>query len=143
MLGCVGRPSTPSGLTKHIIQKAVSTLRTSRAVPHPSTNRALRRLTSEVGRDPVHSTRYGRRRYGYATINTRCYSVTQESIAHSCKRTSWGGVLFQASDEPLWSGFDSSQQNVLQAAAASPETVSSAQSHESPVKDIAQIKEVE
>ena len=43
-------------------QKADSTLRTSRAVPHPSTNRALRRLTSEVGRDPVHSTRYGRRR---------------------------------------------------------------------------------
>ena len=30
--------------------------------PHPSTNRALRRLTSEVGRDPVHSTRYGRQR---------------------------------------------------------------------------------
>ena len=42
--------------------KADSTLRCSRAVPHPSTNRALRRLTSEVGRDPVHSTRYGRRR---------------------------------------------------------------------------------
>ena len=42
--------------------KADSTLRTSRAVPHPSTNRALRRLTSEVGRDPVHSTRYGRQR---------------------------------------------------------------------------------
>ena len=40
--------------------KAGSTLRSSRAVPHPSTNRALRRLTSEVGRDPVHSTRYGR-----------------------------------------------------------------------------------
>ncbi len=39
-----------------------STLRPSRAVPHPSTNRALRRLTSEVGRDPVHSTRYGRQR---------------------------------------------------------------------------------
>ena len=38
-------------------QKADSTLRCSRAVPHPSTNRALRRLTSEVGRDPVHSTR--------------------------------------------------------------------------------------
>ena len=32
-----------------------STLRPSRAVPHPSTNRALRRLTSEFGRDPVHS----------------------------------------------------------------------------------------
>ena len=40
--------------------KASSTLRSSRAVPHPSTNRALRRLTSEFGRDPVHSTRYGR-----------------------------------------------------------------------------------
>ena len=44
------------------LQKAGSTLRSSRAVPHPSTNRALRRLTSEVGRDPVHSTRYGRQR---------------------------------------------------------------------------------
>ena len=43
--------------------KAGSTLRSSRAVPHPSTNRALRRLTSEVGRDPVHSTRYGRQRH--------------------------------------------------------------------------------
>ena len=41
-------------------EKAGSTLRSSQAVPHPSTNRALRRLTSEVGRDPVHSTRYGR-----------------------------------------------------------------------------------
>ena len=41
-------------------EKASSTLRSSRAVPHPSTNRALRRLTSEFGRDPVHSTRYGR-----------------------------------------------------------------------------------
>ena len=42
--------------------KADSTLRSSRAVPHPSTNRALRRLTSEVRRDPVYSTRYGRQR---------------------------------------------------------------------------------
>ena len=40
--------------------KADCTLRSSQAVPHPSTNRALRRLTSEVRRDPVHSTRYGR-----------------------------------------------------------------------------------
>ena len=30
--------------------------------PHPSTDRALCCLTSEVERDPVHSTRYGRRR---------------------------------------------------------------------------------
>ena len=44
------------------MKKADSTLRSSRAVPHPSTDRALRRLTSEVGRDPVHSTRYGRQR---------------------------------------------------------------------------------
>ena len=44
------------------LKKAGSTLRSSRAVPHPSTNRALRRLTSEVGRDPVYSTRYGRQR---------------------------------------------------------------------------------
>ena len=46
-----------------VVGKAGSTLRSSRAVPHPSTNRALRRLTSEVGRDPVHSTRYGRQRW--------------------------------------------------------------------------------
>ena len=42
--------------------KADCTLRSSQAVPHPSTNRALRRLTSEVGRDLVYSTRYGRQR---------------------------------------------------------------------------------
>ena len=49
-------------LRSGIPKKADSTLRCSQAVPHPSTNRALRRLTSEVGRDPVYSTRYGRRR---------------------------------------------------------------------------------
>ena len=42
--------------------KADSTLRSSQAVPHPSTNRALSRLTSEVERDPVYWTRYGRQR---------------------------------------------------------------------------------
>ena len=46
------------GLSK----KADSTLRYSQAVPDPSTNRALSRLPSEVRRDPVHSTRYGRQR---------------------------------------------------------------------------------
>ena len=45
----------------HKMEKADSTLRSSQAVPHPSTDRALRCLTSEVERDPVHSTRYGRR----------------------------------------------------------------------------------
>ena len=54
------RPILPS--IGSLEEKADSTLRSSRAVPHPSTNRALRRLTSEVGRDPVHSTRYGRQR---------------------------------------------------------------------------------
>ena len=40
--------------------KAGRTLRCSQAVPHPSTNRALCRLPSEVRRDSVRSTRYGR-----------------------------------------------------------------------------------
>ena len=57
--------------------KAGSTLRSSRAVPHPSTNQALRRLTSEVGRDPVYSTRYGRQREMYPemrhTFVRRCW----------------------------------------------------------------------
>ena len=51
--------------------KADSTLRSSQAVPHPSTNRALRRLTSEVGRDPVYSTWYGRRRQMAAMLLSR------------------------------------------------------------------------
>ena len=42
--------------------KADSTWRCSQAVPHPSTNQALGSLTSEVRRDPVYSTRYGRQR---------------------------------------------------------------------------------
>ena len=50
---------SPGGV-RRASQKADSTLRSSRAVPHPSTNRALRHLTSEVRRDRVHSTRYGR-----------------------------------------------------------------------------------
>ena len=46
--------------------KADSTLGASQAVPHPSTGRALCRLTLEVARDPVHSTLYGRRRKNYS-----------------------------------------------------------------------------
>jgi hypothetical protein len=42
--------------------KADSTLTSSQAAPHPSTNRALCRLISEVIRDPVYSTRCGRQR---------------------------------------------------------------------------------
>ena len=44
------------------MQKAGSTLRCSRTVPQSSTDRALLRLTSEFGRDPVYSERYGRQR---------------------------------------------------------------------------------
>ena len=54
--------SLPQLISQKSMQKADSTLRTSQAVPHPSTIRALSRLTSEVRRDPVHSTRCGRQR---------------------------------------------------------------------------------
>ena len=47
------------------IEKAYSTPRGSQAVPHLSTNRALRCLTAEFGRDPVCSTRYGRKHKVY------------------------------------------------------------------------------
>ena len=60
LAACAARCVLHLRLHKTPNQKASSTLRSSRAVPHPSTNRALRRLTSEFGRDPVHSTRYGR-----------------------------------------------------------------------------------
>ena len=63
---CKHTPRQQDKEGKH--EKASSTLRSSRAVPHPSTNRALRRLTSEFGRDPVHSTRYGRWREGKVTF---------------------------------------------------------------------------
>ena len=49
-------------------QKASGTLRFSRAVPQLTTDRALRRLTSEFGRDPVYSSRYGRWRKYYLKI---------------------------------------------------------------------------
>ena len=42
--------------------KAVSTLRGSLGVPHPSTNRAFHCLTSEFEWDPVCSAEYGRQR---------------------------------------------------------------------------------
>ena len=42
--------------------------RYSQAVTHPSTNRARRCLTSVIGREPVLSTWYGRRRYRAAKV---------------------------------------------------------------------------
>ena len=41
-------------------EKASGTRRASQAVPHPSTDRALRCLTSEFGWDRVYSSQYGR-----------------------------------------------------------------------------------
>ena len=49
-------------------QKAGSTQGCSRTVPQFSTDRALRRLTSEFGRDPVYSARYGRQRTLYLQL---------------------------------------------------------------------------
>ena len=66
--------------------KADSTRRCSQTVPDPSTNRALSRLTSEVKRDPVHSTRYGRQRIRcrdldiYAQTNCPKCTCTKISI---------------------------------------------------------------
>ena len=64
-------------------QKADSTLRYSQAVPDPSTNRALSRLTSEVKRDPVHSTRYGRQRQVEGEQGQTC-----KHTAHASPRVS-------------------------------------------------------
>ena len=65
--GGVLRAVFPAGnrIQKYMLPRTVkadSTLKCSQAVPHPSTNRALCCLISEVKRDPVHSTRYGRQR---------------------------------------------------------------------------------
>ena len=81
----VGRRKAPPKDMDLDDTRAGSTLRSSRAVPHPSTNRALRRLTSEVGRDPVHSTRYGRQRrqsaqYNGSGFNTVCADTTGYSV---------------------------------------------------------------
>ena len=59
---CARSPNDLDEGHEEFVEKTDSTLRSSQAVPHPSTNRALCCLTSEVERDPVHSTRYGRRR---------------------------------------------------------------------------------
>ena len=70
--------------------KADSTLRSSQAVPHPSTNRALCRLTSEVERDPVHSTRYGRQR-----INKKVNTTASLGLWWYGQLTSEASVLVQ------------------------------------------------
>ena len=69
---------------------AVSTLRSSQAVPHPSTNRALCRLTSEVGRDPVYSTRYGRRRDKYREKDQNIYKKKNTQRRRTADRAHGG-----------------------------------------------------
>ena len=56
--------------------KADSALRTSRVVPHPSTNRALQRSASEVEQDPVHSTLYDRQRSRWVQVGPRLASIS-------------------------------------------------------------------
>ena len=58
----------PQNELSSLKQKASSTLRTSQAVPHPSTDRAFGCLTSEFRWDRVCSTEYGRWRK-YAALN--------------------------------------------------------------------------
>ena len=72
-------------------QKASSTLRSSRAVPHPSTNRALRRLTSEFGRDPVHSTRYGRWRRFWVNLDQQSKRGRRKKVKNKPFTGIWGG----------------------------------------------------
>jgi hypothetical protein len=67
--------------------KTDSTLGCSQAVPHPSTHRALCRLTSEVRRDPVYSTRYGRRRTKFSfwhCLRRLCKQLTVHVHVHVC-----------------------------------------------------------
>ena len=49
--------------------------RYSQAVTHPSTNRARRCLTSVIGREPVLSTWYGRRRYHASQCSIYVYAA--------------------------------------------------------------------
>ena len=90
--GLLAAPTWPA-------KKAGSTLRTSQAVPHPSTNRALCRLTSEVGRDPVHSTRYGRQR----ALKLRMYSRAMRSSALRPSRALRWGVARPRAHPPILS----------------------------------------
>ena len=70
------------------IEMADSTLRSSRAVSHPSPNRILRRVISEVGSDPVHSTRYGRQRTPFSCAPTFELNVHEsQPDTHSPKLT--------------------------------------------------------
>ena len=62
--------------------KAVSTLRCSLGVPHPSTNRAFHCLTSEFEWDPVYSAEYGRQQI--TEPHSLSYDIlTQQEVVYS------------------------------------------------------------
>ena len=82
-------------------QKADSTRRSSQAVPHPNTNRALRRLTSEVRKNPVHSTRYGRQRRMAHKANVRGTPRIQTSAGGGIFLRPAPSVEFESN---IWSG---------------------------------------
>ena len=80
------------------MRKADSTLRSSRAVPHPSTNRALRRLTSsEVRRDPAHSTRYGRQR-NYPIASSQPTRLSRRADSQEVFRLAFTSHAIQAEE---------------------------------------------
>ena len=81
--------------------KADNSLKASRAVPHPSTDWALRRLTSDVGRDPMHSTRYHQRMLCISNVSfVRC-------SAERCRAATW------QDDGRRWRGLQVHQQQFL------------------------------
>ncbi len=94
------------GMPRDMQGKAGSPRRTSQAAPHPGTNRALRRSTSEVRGDPVHSAWHGHRRlYAYigpsrpqpwhAAANPR--NPPSVTVAIFAQGTSWADAATQAS----------------------------------------------
>ena len=74
-------------------RKTDNTLWSSQTVCHPGTSQALRRLTTEAGRDPVRSSRYGSQR-GLATLFQRWVLLPRASA----QRTGAIGALLCATN---------------------------------------------
>ena len=87
----------------------------------PSTNRALRRITSEVGRDPVHSTRYGRQRLCWELRDSRVCVLAQarakswqhpeglRAVPHPSTNNAHAGDCANASGAKSWQPLRSSR----------------------------------
>ena len=79
----------------------------SQAVSHPSTNQALRCLTSVIGREPVHSTWYGRSHW-YLKQKCSCtWELIHTTLLHtSCNILSFLQMHFDDDfPEASWSSF--------------------------------------